>query len=300
MSLQTSDFVMNTKTNLLADVASQKQIVWLASYPKSGNTWFRSFLTALLKEKEVDLNQMATDGIFSGKNYMENILDLNSDYLSRQQIEFYQRIAFSHLSATSKKRLFIKIHDAFTFSEVDGLPLIPEKPTQLGIYLLRNPLDVALSLANHIGKSAEKAIEKYIINPLGNFAPLKNSANNQFYQPLGTWSMHVESWLGKPSFPVHFIRYEDMKEKPFETFKAAVQAIGLEVSDEQIKFAIEETQFEKLQKKEQEKGFKEKQNPTSSFFFKGQVGRWKEELSKEQIEKIREINEPMMQRFGYW
>lgn len=300
MSLQTSDFVMNTKTNLLADVASQKQIVWLASYPKSGNTWFRSFLTALLKEKEVDLNQMATDGIFSGKNYMENILDLNSDYLSRQQIEFYQRIAFSHLSATSKKRLFIKIHDAFTFSEIDGLPLIPEKPTQLGIYLLRNPLDVALSLANHIGKSAEKAIDKYIVNPSGNFAPLKNSANNQFYQPLGTWSMHVESWLEKPAFPVHFIRYEDMKDKPFETFKAAMQAIGLEVSDEQIKFAIEETQFEKLQKKEQEKGLKEKQNPTSSFFFKGQVGRWKEELSKEQIEKIREINEPMMQRFGYW
>lgn len=300
MSLQTSDFVMDTETILLTDATSQKQIVWLASYPKSGNTWFRSFLTALLKEKEVDLNQMATDGIFSGKNYIENILDLNSDYLSRQQIETYQRIAFSHLSATSKKRLFIKIHDAFTCSKVDGLPLIPEKPTQMAIYLLRNPLDVALSLANHIGKSTEKAIEKYIVNPTGGFVSLKNSANNQFHQPLGTWSMHVESWLNKPSFPVHFMRYEDMKEKPFETFKAAVQAIGLEVSDEQIKFAIEETQFEKLQKKEQEKGFKEKQIPTSSFFFKGQVGRWKEELNNEQIEKIREINEPMMRRFGYW
>jgi hypothetical protein len=113
MSLQIFDFVMNTKTNLLTDATSQKQIVWLASYTKSGNTWFRSFLTALLKEKEVDLNQMATDGIFSGKNYVENILDLNSDYLSRQQIESYQRIAFTHLSATSKKRLFIKIHDFF-------------------------------------------------------------------------------------------------------------------------------------------------------------------------------------------
>lgn len=300
MSLQTSDFVMNKETNSLTDATSQKQIVWLASYPKSGNTWFRSFLTALLKEKEVDLNQMATDGIFSGKNYVENILDLNTDYLSRQQIEAYQRTAFTHLSATSKKRLFIKVHDAFTCSQVDGLPLIPEKPTQMAVYLLRNPLDVALSLANHIGKSAEKAIDKYIVNPAGSFVSLKNSANNQFYQPLGTWSMHVESWLEKPAFPVHFIRYEDMKEKPFETFKLAVQAIGLEFSNEQIQFAIEETKFEKLQKKEQEKGFKEKQNPTSSFFFKGQVGRWKEELSNEQIEKIRAINEPMMRRFGYW
>jgi Sulfotransferase domain len=288
---------MNT---LLDENPIKKQIVWLASYPKSGNTWFRSFLTALLKEKEVDLNQMATDGIFSGKNYLENILDLNSDYLSRQQIESYQRIAFTHLSATSKKRLFVKIHDAFTYSKTDGLSLIPEEPTKMAIYLLRNPLDVALSLANHIGKSTDKAIDKYIINPTGSFVSLKNSANNQFHQPLGTWSMHVESWLTKPKFSVHFMRYEDMKAKPFETFKAAIQAIGLNYSDDQIKFAIEETKFEKLQKKEQEKGFKEKQNSNSNFFFKGQVGRWKEELSNEQIEKIREINKPMMQKFGYW
>jgi hypothetical protein len=300
MSLQTSDFVMNTEINLMMDSTSQKQIVWLASYPKSGNTWFRSFLTALLKDKEVDLNQMATDGIFSGKNYIENILDLNSDYLSRQQIESFQRIAFTYLSAKSKKQLFIKIHDAFTYSDTDGFPLIPEEPTKLAIYLLRNPLDVALSLANHIGKSTEESIEKYIINPAGSFLPSQNTAYNQFYQPLGTWSMHVQSWLENPHFPVHFIRYEDMKEKPFETFKEAITAIGLEFNDEQIQFAIEETKFEKLQKKEQEKGFKEKQNPTSSFFFKGQVGRWKEELSHEQIKKIRAINEPMMRRFGYW
>lgn len=278
----------------------KKQIVWLASYPKSGNTWFRSFLTAFLNENEIDLNKMVTVGIFSGKNYVENILDLNTDYLSRGQIEAYQRIAFSYLSETSKKQLFIKIHETYTFPKNEGFPLIPEQPTQTAIYLVRNPLDVALSLSNHIGKSTEKAIDKYIVNPTGGFVSLKNSANNQFHQPLGTWSMHVESWLNKPSFPVHFMRYEDMKAKPFETFKAAIQAIGLNYSDEQIKFAINETEFEKLQKKEQEKGFKEKQIPASSFFFKGQVGRWKEELSDEQIEKIREINKPMMQKFGYW
>lgn len=292
---------MEKVTNtLLSENIVKKQIIWLASYPKSGNTWFRSFLTALLNEKEVDLNQMATDGIFSGKNYVEDILDLDADYLSRVQIEQFQRIAFNYLSETSKKKLFIKIHDAFTFPENDAHPLIPEKPTQIAIYFVRNPLDVALSLANHVGKSIEKTIEQFIINPKGGFATIRNSANNQFYQPLGTWSMHVESWLTKPSFPVHFVRYEDMKEKPFETFKSAVEALGISFTDEQIKFAIEETQFEKLQKKEQEKGFKEKQNPTSSFFFKGQIGRWKEELSTEQIEKIRVVNEPMMRHFGYW
>ncbi|MCU0349428.1 MAG: sulfotransferase domain-containing protein [Flavobacterium sp.] len=287
-------------TTSLSENPLKKQIVWLASYPKSGNTWFRSFLTALLNEKEVDLNRMATDSVFSDKNYVENILDLNSDYLKPVQIEQFKRIAFNHLSASSSKELYIKIHDAFTFSQTDQMPLIPEKSTKLAIYIVRNPLDVALSLANHFGEPVAKSIKKYIVNPKGGFASIHNSTNNQFFQPFGTWSMHVESWLTKPNFPVHFMRYEDMKENPFETFKAGIEAIGLKFNDDQINFAIEETKFEKLQKKELEQGFKEKLIPTSNFFFKGQVGRWKEELSNEQIEKIREINEPMMRHFGYW
>ena len=278
----------------------EKQIVWLASYPKSGNTWFRSFLSVLCNGTSVDLNQMGTDGIFSSRHFMENVLDLDSDYLSPEQVAIYQRLTFSHLSKNASKPLFIKIHDAFTYSKNDGLPLIPEEPTRLAVYLVRNPLDVALSFANHIGKSVDTAIEKYIVNQSGAFVSKRNSGNNQFYQPLGTWAAHVESWLAQPAFPVHFMRYEDMKEKPFETFKSAVTSIGINVSDEQISYAMAETQFEKLQRKEQESGFKEKPLPGSSFFFKGQVGRWKEELNEAQIEKIRKVNEPIMRKFGYW
>lgn len=278
---------------------SPKNLVWLASYPKSGNTWFRSFLTVLLKNQQIDLNKMVTDGIFSGKNFVENILDVHADYLTERQIELYQRLAFTYLSETSSKKLYIKIHDAFTLSEIDKLPLIPEAPSACAVYFVRNPLDVTLSLANHIGKPLDYTIEKYMVNPKGGIVGKRSSPSNQFHQSLGTWSMHAESWLTKPNFPVHFIRYEDMKEKTFETFKAAVQAIGLEVSNEQIQFAIEETQFEKLQKKEEENGFKENQNFTSNFFFKGEVGRWKQELTAEQIGKISHVNEPMMRHFGY-
>ncbi len=282
------------------DACEQKKIVWLASYPKSGNTWFRAFLTALTNGSEPDLNSMNTDGIFSGKSHLESVLDLNADYLNSRQLESFQRITFSHLAETGKKTLFIKIHDAFTFSETDGLARIPEDPSRLALYFVRNPLDVVLSLANHIGRPVDTAIDRFIINPAGTFLTKKAAPNNQFYQPLGTWSMHAESWLNCPSFPVHFIRYEDMKEKPFETFGNAAKILGLDAGEEQIRRAIEETQFEKLQKKEQESGFREKQIPSSTFFFKGQSGRWKEELTAEQIEKIRKANEPMMRRFGYW
>lgn len=124
--------------------------------------------------------------------------------------------------------------------------------------------------------------------------------HSQFYQPLGTWNTHVESWLNNPTFPVHFMRYEDMKNKPFDTFKAALDAMDLIFTNQQIEKAIEETDFEKLKKKELAQGFNENQNLKSTFFNKGQTGRWKEELTYEQIEEIRNDNEPMMRYFGYW
>jgi hypothetical protein len=278
----------------------KKQLVWLASYPKSGNTWFRAFISVLLKNENLDLNNIETDGIFSGKRIMEEILDLDADFLTANQIEHFRRTAYRHLSEKSQELLYIKIHDAFTYSQTDKLPLIPEEPTRLAIYIIRNPLDVALSLVNHIGLPVDEVITSYLINPEGYFNKPGSGGSYQFGQPLGTWSGHVESWLRRPSFPVHFIRYEDMIARPFETFKGAVEAIGNPVSDEQIRKAIEATEFEKLQQKEQAGGFKEKQEPSVRFFFKGQAGRWKEELNEAQIEKIRQANKPMMQEFGYW
>lgn len=282
------------------DPSANKNIVWLASYPKSGNTWFRAFLTALLAEGEIDINKLGTNGIFSGKNNIENILDLNADYLNEQEAEMFQRITYDYLAARSTETLFIKIHDAFILSTRDGLPRVSEEGVKQAVYFVRNPLDVALSMANHIGKPVDTAIDKYIANRAGAFVTKSNSPYSQFRQPLGTWSMHVESWLTNPSFPVHFIKYEEMKENPFETFKRAVEVLDLDITDEQISRAIEETRFENLQRKEKEQGFREKQIPSSAFFFRGQVGRWKTELTEEQVEKIRNANEPMMRRFGYW
>lgn len=286
------------------DSTPQKRIVWIASYPKSGNTWFRAFLTALHLPSgdELNLNEMVTDGIFSSKHFIEQYLDLNPDYLSKEQIESYKKIAFKHLVEKSDKNTFIKIHDAFTYSNKDGLSLIPEGVSKLAVYIIRNPLDIALSLANHLGKPADYAIDRFITNPSGIFGSFtkKNNSSNQFYQPLGTWSMHVESWLRYPSFPVHFVKYEDLIENPFETFKMVINMIGIEVDERQVINAIEESRFEKLQQKERNQGFKESSAFSSGFFHKGQSGRWKQELTTEQIEKIKKANEPMMRKFGYW
>ncbi len=280
--------------------SANKNIVWLASYPKSGNTWFRAFLSVLLKEGPLDINRMETDQIFSDKVTIETVLDISTDYLSAREVETFQRETYTYLSAESRKTLYVKIHDAFTLSQTDNLPRIPEASVKQAIYLVRNPLDVALSLANHTGLSVEKVIQKFIVNPEGAFISLRNSSYSQLYQPLGTWSMHAESWLTRPGFPVHFVRYEDMKTRPLETFTKAIVALGIPASKERIGRAIEECKFENLQKKEAEHGFREKGVVNSLFFFKGEVGRWKEELTSGQVKQIREANEPMMRHFGYW
>lgn len=274
-------------------------IIWLASYPKSGNTWFRSFLTALLNQGEIDINKMETDGIFSAKEYIESILDVCTDDLRPREFESFRKIAFTYKAQETTEKSFIKIHDAYTYSKWDGLPLIPAEGSLVALYIIRNPLDVVLSLANHTGLNTEETIRKFINSEEGAFIKKEKKAN-QYYQLMGTWAMHASSWMSQKDIPVHFIRYEDMKAKPFETFKAAVVQMQLDYSDEAILKAIEACDFKKLKQQEESKGFKEKAIPSSAFFFKGETGRWKKELRKEQIRKIMNVNESMMKRFGYW
>lgn len=275
-----------------------KNVIWLASYPKSGNTWFRSFLTALMKG-DVDINEMSTDGIYSAKGYIEETLDLEVDDLDDRELERYRKIAFNYSARQDNETMFVKIHDAYTYSPWDGTPVIPSEMSKLAIYLVRNPLDVALSFANHNGQEVQDTIDKYICAAQG--AMVKRfKAGNQSRQILGTWAMHVESWISQKSIPVWVMRYEDMKSSPLATFYAVVKAMDLPYSEEQIQKAVEQTQFERLKSQEQEKGFKEKAIKSSSFFHKGQTGRWKEELTLEQVKKIRISNEKMMRKFGYW
>lgn len=277
----------------------ENNIIWLASYPKSGNTWFRSFLTALLNQGQIDINKMETDGIFSSKEYIESILDLSTDDLRPRELESFRKIAFVFKAQEAKKELFVKVHDAYTFSRWNGQPLIPASGSRVALYLIRNPLDVVLSLANHTGLKIEDTIDKYMNCEEGAFIK-KGKTAQQYYQLMGTWAMHASSWINQKDIPVHVIRYEDMKVNAFETFREAVLKMQLDYSDEAILNAIEACDFNKLKQQEENKGFKEKAAPSSAFFFKGETGRWKKELTKEQIRKIMTVNELMMKRYGYW
>jgi hypothetical protein len=274
------------------------KVVWLASYPKSGNTWMRTFLWALQNKGPINLNRLSTGGIFSAKNILEQAMDVNPDWLMPAEIDRYQRIAYQHHFGEVVQQRIVKIHDAYTISEWDGLPRIPVSPDHLVVYIVRNPIDVVPSFANHSSKDYDSIINKSLNNPKGGLST-KAAWGNQFAQPMGTWSMHVESWLSQEVAPVLLVRYEDMKSDPFNTFKGVVSAMELIYTDNEIQHAIERTRFETIKELEEKQGFREKANPDSSFFFHGRVGRGKEVLSPEQVDRVISIHSEMMKKLGY-
>lgn len=277
-----------------------KKIVWLASYPKSGNTWFRAFLSALLGDGELNINEMKTDGIFSSRGIFDSCTDIDSTYLRDEEIKLLQPEVFCNVAAEyEKERLFIKIHDAYTYNQREQ-PIVPTQPSFCALYFIRNPLDIVASLANHNGSTIEQAIT-LMNNPNGCLARQKNNLNinNQLRQLMFDWSGHVESWTSQKAIPVQVIRYEDMLHDPLATFTKAVEFMGIEVKQENIVKAIEETSFDKLKSQELKSGFKERNKKGNNFFRSGSAGNWTKELTEPQIENIIARHKNIMTSYNY-
>lgn len=276
----------------------KKNIVWLASYPKSGNTWFRIFLSNLRSEKSapIDINEIQTDGISSSMGIFEKAAGIEAHELTYDEADLLRPSIFRYYSSRFDDFLFVKAHDAYTYLP-DGSPLFPTNASFGVIYLVRNPLDVAVSWAFHNGKTTEKA-DKTINTPL-----LVNHKKDKHYeqlrQQLLSWRDHYKSWTQQKNIPTLVLRYEDMKQQPLETFGRAVRFLGWEYSDEAIGAAIEKSSFKNLQQQEGEKDFKERLKSQKRFFRKGQIGDWKNHLSHEQARRILQCNQAEMVELGY-
>jgi hypothetical protein len=275
-------------------------ILWLASYPKSGNTWFRIFLSNLFGEEEaVDINKItSTNGIASVRSTFDEICGLEASDLSFEEIDNLRPKLYRIISGEAKKTIFIKVHDAYTFLE-NSNPMFPPNATKGVIYIIRNPFDVAVSYANHSSCSIQKCIGMMCEDKHG-LNDKSHKLTNQLRQKLLTWSNHVNSWTkAATGHNVHIMRYEDMKLAPLETFTAAVKFSGLNFEQDAILKAIQNSSFEKLQKQEKEKGFKERSDKAEVFFRKGQIGSWREELNKEQVNQIIKDHAEVMKKYGY-
>ena len=273
-------------------------IVWLASYPKSGNTWMRTFLTNLLgdENKQVDINHLKTDGIFSSRPIFDAVTGIEASNLTNDEMDRLRPGVYNHLSRTSERTLYIKAHDAYTHLP-DGLPLFGTENAR-AVYILRNPLDVAVSYANHISRDLDTAIR---CMGTASYAMCANEGrlHLQLRQRLLTWSGHVESWTGQKDIPTHVVRYEDMKLDPVGTFEGIVRFLGIRCSPQRLLDAIEMSSFSRLKQQEQEGGFYEKPPHMASFFRKGEVGDWRSRLSAPQANRLIADHGRVMRAFGY-
>jgi len=274
----------------------KKSIVWLASYPKSGNTWTRIFLANYLMNaaKPVPINQVhrfgmgdsitRTYNMVAGRQIDPNNIDLTLSLRDK---------VLRGIVANNADVNFVKTHniraDAF------GVTLIPDRYTRSAVYILRNPLDMLLSYARHYGMTHAETADA--ISRSDNSNAAEEHTVTQF---LGSWSEHVESWTKRKSaYPVLVLRYEDLLDRPEKNFALLLNHIGVPVEEERLQRAIRFSSFDEVSKQEETAGFVEGSPNSERFFAKGQSGYWKTELDPEIAARVKRDHRKVMKKYGY-
>ena len=277
----------------------KKNIVWLASYPKSGNTWCRIFLANFLNNNNepVDINHLEIGNIFSSRTIIEQQTGYDISEFTADECDELRSFAFEKLSSNANTNLFVKTHDAY-LPLSDGKLMFPVNSTKAAIYFIRNPFDLSISFANHLTHSIEKTIEK-MCNEQFMLAASVKKYNPQIRQKLLSWSGHVKSWTSQKHFPLLVVKYEDLHHDPYQEFLKILAFLKIEYTEEKVRKAMENSSFEKLQKMEMANGFKEKPYKCSTFFNVGKKGYYKEILKDSEIKKLVQFHSEVLINFGY-
>lgn len=276
-----------------------KVIWWLASYPKSGNTWLRLFLANYRKEntEPVHINHMGGH-IAASREMFEEFAGVDSSDLTQEEIERCRPRVYRALAAQQTQPVFLKVHDAWT-NNADGDSLFPVDVTAGVIYVVRNPMDVAVSYAHHAGCLPGEMVARLCQETYSTHRT-RDSLSDQLPQRLGSWSGHVRSWIDESGLPLHLVRYEDLLADPAAAFLAIVRFTALPVDPERLRRALDATRFERLQAQEVAEGFVERPlRATRPFFGQGRAGGWRDELSPALAHKIVDAHRDTMRRFGY-
>jgi len=269
-------------------------IIWLASYPKSGNTYVRAFLSAYYfsKDGQFDFNQISNIRQFPDKEFLnqktESVLEASKQWMPSQR----KIIA-------DKKIKFLKTHSCL--GNYKGNTFTSNETTLGAIYIIRDPRNVFTSLKNHFSYDDEKALQMILDK--------KNILMSKGYETfsyIGSWASNYLSWLKYKNFRRLFIKYEDLLENKYETFRDIIvfsntlmnRSEGVDKS--KLQKAIETTNFDVLKNKEVKEtfnssdiGFQSWRNNHSEnknlFFNLGPENKWEKNLDKKIKEDI-EIN----------
>ncbi len=274
-------------------------IIWLASYPRSGNTWTRSFIHNLAKllageSEEQDINGMTRFSVWDiSMPFYTDILGFTPTDKDCRRIAEVRHQVHQRIADAFEGLIFVKTHNAMVVER--GASTINFAVTTGAVYMIRNPFDVAISVSHHFDCTIDKAIEI-----MGTPGFQTRVDENAVYEIYGSWSEHVWSWTRASHPAMHLMRYEDMMDDPAKSFGNLARYLRLDASASQIELAIERSSFKRLQMQEDKYGFVERPKQSARFFREGRVDQWKQLLTREQVARLVHDHGEQMKRFGYF
>jgi len=281
-------------------------IIWIASYPKSGNTWVRSFLNSLFFSEDGNASLHIKIGQYPLKSHFKKYIN---DFSNINEIGKYWEVS-QNLINTDRKFKFLKTHHVLC--NINGNNFATIKNTLGVIYVVRDPRNVVTSVLNqYLKKNYTEAMnfmfdKNHCIDVESHSH--KNLSNKEImYTLISTWNNHYNSWK---SFPKNYflIKYENLIENPekefFKLSKYLSKILNVKLDEEKIKIAIKSNSFENLKKLEDNYGFKEavedeKERKKIKFFNLGPKNKWQDLLDFKTKNLIEEKFKIEMKELGY-
>ena len=275
-------------------------IFWIASYPKSGNTWLRILISCYYYTENglfyenvfKKIGQFPEKMHFTDFEYDQNIVTDTSRFWIKAQEKINN----------DNKLKFFKTHNAF--GALNNNHFTDNKNSIGAIYVVRDPRNVITSLKNHYELNDDQAL-KWMMNEKNFIYDVEKFKQDGYsdFQFLSSWSTNLKSWKLQKKIPIKIIKYEDLLNETFIVFKEVVEFINKTSKNKQkidknkLKNAVNSTLFDKLKDREKKHGFseaitsKKDKNKKISFFNLGPKNDWRKILDKELQVKISEAFE---------
>jgi hypothetical protein len=276
-------------------------IVWISSYPKSGNTWIRTFISTyyLSSNDKFDFKMLKNIRQFPHEKFFnKKINDINSAITNWDSAQ-------DNINQKNKL-IFLKTHAALV--KINNIPFTTNKNTLGAIYVVRDPRNVVTSLSNHYQLTFDESLE-FMTNKKKFLLKKNDPSNFGNFTFLNSWSEHYKSWLYTKQFNLLFIKYEDLENDTFNTFKKIVKFLNKimkkkeKIDAKRIIKIIDAVSFETLKKKENDEGFPEavinNKKQKINFFYLGKKNKWKNLLSPKQINALNNIFNDDLKKLGY-
>lgn len=273
--------------------------IWLASYPRSGNTWTRMALYSLHHGgSDIDFDDVGLFGRMAARRErIDRALEVDSGLMTPAEMEELRPDAHAVLYGSDGPPELSKVHDAWIRTP-SGRPVFDKAFTHATIYLIRDPRDVAVSWSRFVGWPIERSVD-FLCDHDAALGTSMGGIGTQIPQPVGSWSDHAASWIDESGLDPLVVRYEDMLADPGGALRRMALHVGWEAPADAVARAVEITRFDQLAAKERREGFMERAPKAERFFHSGRSGTWREVLSAEQAATLERGNGAMMARFGY-